>query len=99
VPTSYRFAADSLDGDEIVGYAALDVFPTAVCHGSPPYDERGAVGALGGRRSGRRSPPRRLRASSASTESEEQIVPMRRLNESLGYRAEPGLIVYKGPLT
>ncbi len=32
------------------------------------------------------------------TESEETNEPMRRLNESLGFRPIPGMIVYRGPL-
>jgi RimJ/RimL family protein N-acetyltransferase len=32
------------------------------------------------------------------TESQHDNLPMRRLNEKLGYVAEPGTIVYRGPL-
>ena len=33
-----------------------------------------------------------------STNNEERNEPMRRLNESLGFRSIPGMIVYQGPL-
>ncbi len=32
------------------------------------------------------------------TESQQDNEPMRRLNESLGYRRKPGMVVYRGPL-
>lgn len=94
----YTFVA--LYGDEIVGYAALDVFPNAVYHGLTAvrrtWRGRGIARAL---------KLTQIAAAKAAgferleTESEEQNVPMRRLNESLGYRPEPGMIVYKGPLS
>ena len=91
----------ALAGDEVIGYASLHVFgdPT-VAHNSLTvvargWRKRGVATALKRAQIGaaRQSGIVRLR-----TESEERNVPMRRLNEKLGYRPAPGTVVLQGPL-
>jgi len=91
----------ALAGDEVIGFASLDVFGAAdvAYHGltctARTWRGRGVAEAL------KRSQIRAAKAAglrSLVTESEERNVPMRRLNEKLGYVAEPGMIVLRGPL-
>jgi ribosomal protein S18 acetylase RimI-like enzyme len=89
----------ALAGEEPVGYAALDVFGAGVFHGltavKRSWRRRGVATAL-----------KRAQIHAAKeagferlvTESEERNLPMRRLNEKLGYLPDPGLIVLLGPL-
>jgi mycothiol synthase len=89
----------ALAGDELVGYATLDVFPAGGFHGltavARAWRRRGVGRAL-----------KRSQIAAASeagleklfTESEERNEPMRRLNEELGFRPIPGMIVLRGPL-
>lgn len=91
----------ALAGDEVVGFASLDVPGRSekAYHGltctARAWRGRGVAEAL--KRSqiaaARRAGLRRL-----VTESEERNVPMRRLNEKLGYRPIPGMVVLRGPL-
>lgn len=89
----------ALAGDELVGYATLDVFPAGGFHGltavARAWRRRGVGRALKGSQ---------IAAAKAAgleklyTESEERNEPMRRLNESLGFRPIPGMVVMRGPL-
>ena len=91
----------ALVGDEVVGFASLDVPGQSerAYHGltctARAWRGRGVAEAL--KRSqiaaARRAGLRRL-----VTESEERNAPMRRLNEKLGYRPIPGMVVLRGPL-
>ena len=91
----------ALAGDEIVGFASADVFGESdtAWHGltavARPWRRRGVATAL--KRSQIES-ARRLRLRRLMTESEERNEPMRRLNEKLGYRPVPGMVVLRGPL-
>ena len=86
-------------GYEVVGYAALERYGNVAVHGLTAvrraWRRRGIARAL---------KLSELRAAQAAgfervlTESVELNEPMRRLNESLGFRAIPGMIVYQGPL-
>lgn len=96
-PAEWTFIA--LAGDEVVGYAALEAYGKVASHGltavGRDWRRRGVARAL---------KLSQLRAAQAAgfdralTESEERNEPMRRLNESLGFRPIPGMIVYRGPL-
>jgi GNAT superfamily N-acetyltransferase len=91
----------ALAGDEVVGYAALQVYGDEVLHGLTAtrrdWRRRGVATAL-----------KRAEIAAAKeagfrrllTESEERNLPMRRLNEKLGFRPAPELsmIVMRGPL-
>jgi mycothiol synthase len=93
------FAA--LAGDEVVGYAALQVFADEAHHGltavKRAWRRRGIATAL-----------KRAEIAAAKeaglrvllTESEERNLPMRRLNEKLGFRPAPewSVRVMRGPL-
>jgi mycothiol synthase len=89
----------ALAGDELVGYATIDVFPAGGFHGltavSRAWRRRGVGRAL------KRSQIAAAKAAGLErlyTESEERNEPMRRLNESLGFRPIPGMVVMRGPL-
>ena len=83
----------------VVGYAAIDVFGPKAFHGltavRPAWRRRGVATAL------KRA---QIAAAAAAgfatleTESEERNLPMRTLNERLGYRPAPGTIVFEGEL-
>jgi GNAT superfamily N-acetyltransferase len=91
----------ALAGDEVVGYAALHAFGADAHHGltavKRAWRRRGVATAL-----------KRAQMAAAKdagfrrlvTESETRNVPMRTLNEQLGYRPEPSLstVVLRGPL-
>jgi GNAT superfamily N-acetyltransferase len=89
----------ALAGGTVVGYASADLL-----------GETGYHGITGVRRSHRRrgiaralklhqiAAAKALGLATLVTESEERNEPMRRLNESLGYRPIPGSIVLRGPL-
>jgi GNAT superfamily N-acetyltransferase len=91
----------ALAGDEVVGYAVLDDFGSDAFHGltavKRTWRRRGVATAL-----------KRTQIAAAKergfrrliTESEERNLPMRRLNDKLGYRPEPSLstVVLRGPL-
>jgi GNAT superfamily N-acetyltransferase len=91
----------ALAGEDVIGFASLDVPGRSgrAYHGltctARAWRGRGVGEAL--KRSqiaaARRAGLRRL-----VTESEERNVPMRRLNEKLGYRPIPGMVVLRGPL-
>jgi ribosomal protein S18 acetylase RimI-like enzyme len=92
----------ALAGDEVVGFASLDVFgeSDSAYHGltctAPAWRRRGIAEAL------KRSEIRAARAAGLArlvTESEERNVAMRRLNEKLGYVPEPGMVVLRGALS
>jgi GNAT superfamily N-acetyltransferase len=91
----------ALAGDEVIGYASLHVFgdPT-VAHNSltvvsRPWRNRGIATAL---KRAQIEAARRAGIVRMLTESEERNVPMRQLNEKLGYRPAPGKVVLQGPL-
>jgi mycothiol synthase len=88
----------ALSGEDLVGYATLDVFPAGGFHGLT------AVARAWRRRGvGRALKLSQIAAAKAAgleklyTESEERNEPMRRLNEQLGFRPIPGMIVMRGP--
>jgi mycothiol synthase len=89
----------ALAGEELVGYATLDVFPAGGFHGLTAV-------ARAWRRQGVGRALKRTQIAAAKetgleklfTESEESNEPMRRLNEELGFRPIPGMIVLRGPL-
>lgn len=84
---------------QVVGYATLDVFPAGGFHGLTAV-------ARAWRRQGVGRALKRSQIAAAKeagvqklfTESEEHNEPMRRLNEELGFRPIPGMIVLRGPL-
>jgi GNAT superfamily N-acetyltransferase len=92
----------ALAGDQVVGYAALQVFGDEAHHGLTAtrrdWRRRGVGAALKRAEiaAAKRAGFRRL-----LTESEERNVPMRRLNEKLGYVPAPewSMIVMQGPVT
>jgi GNAT superfamily N-acetyltransferase len=87
-----------IDG-EVVGYATLDVFPAGGFHGLTAV-------ARAWRRKGVGRVLKRSQIAAAKevglerlyTESEEHNEPMRSLNEELGFRPIPGMVVLRGPL-
>jgi mycothiol synthase len=91
----------ALAGDEVVGYAALQVFGDEAHHGLTAtrrdWRRRGVATALKRAEiaAAKRAGFRRL-----VTESEERNEPMRRLNEKLGFVPAPELstVVMRGPL-
>ena len=92
----------ALAGDDVVGFASLDLFGASDVgyHGltctAREWRGQGIAEAL------KRSQIRAAKATGLRrlvTESEERNVPMRRLNEKLGYVPEPGMIVLRGPLS
>ena len=89
----------ALAGDELIGYATLDVFPAGGFHGltavARAWRRRGVGRAL------KRSQLAAAKAAGLEklyTESEERNEPMRGLNEELGFRPIPGMVVMRGPL-
>lgn len=86
-------------GDELVGLATLDIFPAGGFHGLTAV-------ARAWRRHGVGRALKRAQIAAAKaaglerlyTESEERNEPMRRLNEQLGFRPIPGMVVMRGPL-
>jgi GNAT superfamily N-acetyltransferase len=92
----------ALAGDDVVGYAALQVFGDEAHHGLTAtrrdWRRRGVAGALKRAEiaAAKRAGFRRL-----LTESEERNEPMRRLNEKLGYVPAPewSMVVMQGPVT
>lgn len=92
----------ALAGDEVVGYAALQVFGDEAHHGLTAtrrdWRRRGVASALKRAEiaAAKRAGFRRL-----LTESEERNEPMRRLNEKLGYVPAPdwSMVVMEGPVT
>lgn len=91
----------ALADGEVVGFASLDVFPDNVYHGltavARAWRGRGVGTAL------KRSQIAAAKARGFErllTESQHENEPMRRLNEKLGFRPEPGMstIVLRGPL-
>jgi GNAT superfamily N-acetyltransferase len=95
------FSFVALAGDEVVGFAQLDVFETEARHGftavKRAWRRRGIARAL-----------KRAQIAAATdrgldrliTQSEERNLPMRRLNEQLGYRPDPERSIdeLRGPL-
>ena len=92
-------AAQGAPDGEVVGYSALDVFGPRIMNGltavRPAWRRRGVATAL--KRAGIAAAKERGFAK-LETESEERNVPMRTLNERLGYVPVPGTIVFEGPL-
>jgi ribosomal protein S18 acetylase RimI-like enzyme len=89
----------ALAGDEVVGSASMLVIGAVAYHGltavARDWRGRGVATAL------KRAQIAAALARGLSrlvTESQHDNLPMRRLNEKLGYVAEPGTIVYRGPL-
>lgn len=86
------------DGD-VVGYATLDVFPAGGFHGltavARAWRRRGVGRAL---KRSQIAAAKQAGLAKLFTESEERNEPMRRLNEELGFRPIPGMIVLRGPL-
>ena len=89
----------ALAAEELVGYATLDVFPAGGFHGltavARAWRRKGVGRAL------KRSQIAAAKAAGLErlyTESEERNEPMRRLNEELGFRPIPGMVVMRGPL-
>jgi ribosomal protein S18 acetylase RimI-like enzyme len=93
------FAA--LSGDEVVGYAALHVFGDVVYHGltavKRAWRRRGVATAL---KQAEIAAAKEAGFGRLVTESEERNLPMRRLNEKLGFRPcpEQSVVVMRGPL-
>jgi GNAT superfamily N-acetyltransferase len=89
----------AFDGDLVVGVASVDVIAGRAFHGLT-----GVRRSHRGRGIARALKLAQIRAAKARgfarlvTESEETNEPMRRLNESLGYRRIPGMVVLVGPL-
>jgi GNAT superfamily N-acetyltransferase len=91
----------ALEEGRVVGFASLDVFGDS----TTGYHGLTAVARSARRRGvGRALKLAQIRAAAEAgltrlvTESEERNVAMRALNESLGYRPLPGMIVLRGPL-
>jgi GNAT superfamily N-acetyltransferase len=89
----------ALAGEEVVGYAALEAYGDVAVHGltavARPWRRRGIARAL---KLSQLRFAQNAGFERVLTESEERNEPMRRLNESLGFRPIPGMIVYQGPL-
>lgn len=89
----------ALHGDRVVGYASIDVMPGGGFHGltgvTRAWRRRGIGTAL---KVAQIRAANRAGLARLATESAEGNLPMRRLNESLGYRPAPGVIVFHGPL-
>jgi mycothiol synthase len=88
-------------GDQVVGYAVLDVFGDEGHHGftavKPAWRRRGVATALKRAQIGAATGMGLVRLV---TGSEERNLPMRSLNERLGYRPDPdrSTVVMQGPL-
>jgi ribosomal protein S18 acetylase RimI-like enzyme len=89
-----EFCFIALAGDEVVGYAALDIFGDQVHHGLTAtrrdWRRRGVATAL---KRAQIAAAKRAGFSRLVTESEERNEPMRRLNEKLGFVPAPELSV------
>jgi mycothiol synthase len=91
----------ALADGQVVGFASADVFGESDTgwHGltavARAWRGRGVATAL---KRSQIEAARRLGLRRLMTESEERNQPMRRLNEKLGYRPVPGMIVLRGPL-
>jgi mycothiol synthase len=91
----------ALAGDDVVGYAALQVFGDEAHHGLTAtrrdWRRRGVANAL---KRAEIAAAKRAGFKRLITESEERNEPMRRLNEKLGYRPAPdwSTLVMQGPL-
>lgn len=87
-----------VDG-EVVGHGSVDVIGGVGYHGLTAvrraHRRRGIARAL---KLHQIAAARALGLPRLVTESEERNEPMRRLNESLGYRPVPGMVVLRGPL-
>jgi mycothiol synthase len=85
--------------DEVVGYATLNVFPAGGFHGltavSRGWRRRGVGRAL---KLSQIATAKAVGIEKLYTESEERNEPMRRLNQELGFREIPGMVVLRGPL-
>jgi mycothiol synthase len=85
--------------DKVVGYATLNVFPAGGFHGltavAREWRRRGVGKAL---KQSQIAAAKAAGLEKLFTESEERNEPMRRLNEELGFRPIPGMIVLRGPL-
>lgn len=92
----------ALAGDEVVGYAALQVFGDEGHHGLTAtrrdWRRRGVASAL---KRAEIAAAKRAGFTRLLTESEERNEPMRRLNEKLGYVPAPdwSMVVMQGPVT
>jgi GNAT superfamily N-acetyltransferase len=92
----------ALAGDEVVGYAALQVFGDEGHHGLTAtrrdWRRRGVASAL---KRAEIAAAKRAGFTRLLTESEERNEPMRRLNEKLGYVPAPewSMSVMQGPVT
>jgi mycothiol synthase len=88
-------------GDEVVGYAVLDVFGDEGHHGftavKRAWRRRGIATAL---KRAQITAAREMGLTSLVTGSEERNLPMRTLNEKLGYQPDPerSTVVMQGPL-
>jgi mycothiol synthase len=91
----------ALAGDEVVGFASLDVFGNRVLHGltavKRAWRRRGVATAL---KRAEIAAARRAGFERLLTGSEERNLPMQRLNEKLGFRpdSEHSVVVMRGPL-
>ena len=87
-----------VDG-EVAGFASVDVLGEIGYNGltavARAHRRRGVARAL---KLSQIAAAKELGLSRLVTESEERNEPMRRLNESLGYRPVPGMVVLQGPL-
>jgi GNAT superfamily N-acetyltransferase len=87
----------ALDGDLVVGHASVDVIAGNASHGLTgvrrSYRRRGIGRAL---KLALIGATKEAGFPSLLTESEEANAQMRRLNESLGYRPVPGMVVMRG---
>ena len=89
-------------GNEVVGYAALQVFGDEAHHGLTAtrrdWRRRGIASAL---KRAEIAAAKRAGFTRLLTESEERNEPMRRLNEKLGYVPAPewSMVVMQGPVT
>jgi GNAT superfamily N-acetyltransferase len=94
-----RLAFVALAGGDVVGYASIDVLGETGYHGLTgvrrAVRRRGIARAL---KLHQIAAARALGLAQLVTESEETNLPMRRLNEELGYRPIPGSVVLQGPL-
>jgi GNAT superfamily N-acetyltransferase len=91
----------ALDGEEVVGYAVADIFGDEGHHGftavKRAWRHRGIATAL---KRAQIAAANELGARRLATGSEERNLPMRALNEKLGYQPDPELstVVLRGPV-
>ena len=93
-----RFSFVAFADGDVIGVAALDVFADGAYHGltgvARAWRGRGVAEAL------KRTQIAAAKAAGMKrllTESQHTNVPMRRLNEKLGFQPAPGMIVVRGP--